>query len=76
MRKVNLENRLDLAQVTCRTRLNQWDVGSHTHLVHVPPCVYTQGNQEAGRDLWQYYTPRLSRAFRTISNVLNHEMSN
>ena len=76
VRKGNLENRLDLAQVTRRTRFDQWDVGSHTHLVHVPPCVYTKGDQEAERDLVRYYAPRLSRAFRTMSNVLNHEMSN
>ena len=41
MNKANLENRLNLAQVTRRTGFNQWDVGSHTHLVHVSPCVYT-----------------------------------
>jgi len=50
VRRANLENRLDLAQVTRSTRFDQWDVGSHAHLVHVSPCIYTQGHQNAGRD--------------------------
>jgi len=51
VRKTNLENRLDLTQIARRTRFDQWDVSSHAHLVHVPPCVYAKGNQEAGWDL-------------------------
>ena len=41
VRKKDLENWLDLTQITRRTRLNKWNVSGHTHLVHVPPCVYT-----------------------------------